>query len=331
MKQQGKLLGVMMVWVAGLGLTGIPTEVGASDLTTGLVAYYPFDGNANDASGNGNHGIENGGLGYVSGKIGSSAKFDGINDYVSVRHNSLLNLGKSFTLSIWVNISTGANDAIRIIDKATGGTCDGWVFDTHDSSAPGLRMRLDVSCPWVNSKTAFLPDQWQHLLVTVDNLKATFYLNGIVDGTGTISQVPSNTLDMYIGSAHPSSADSMFMGQLDEMRIYNRALSQSEIQELAFQSNDCSSSTSTSNYDSGYAAGKAYCVANPSACGITTVSTAGGDSSHATYNPLSSLLKIPYVNVPSGFGGNLTYSVDLRVIKFEPLQFELQSATQVVK
>jgi len=206
-----------------------------SIVTNGLVAYYPFDGNANDASGNGNHGIDNGGVSYISGAKGLAANFDGVNDYISIPHHSIFNLGTSFTLSVWVNISSGAYDAIRIIDKATGGTCNGWNFDTHDSSQPGFRMRMDSSCPWINSQSAFSADSWHHLLVTVDNLQATFYLDGMVDGSGRISTPPSNTLDLYIGSAHPSTNDSMFKGQLDEIRMYNRALTPTEIQQLYAQ------------------------------------------------------------------------------------------------
>lgn len=92
-----------------------------------------------------------------------------------------------------------------------------------------------------------------------------------------------------------------------------------------------SSCDSTSSYDSGYAAGKAYCVANPSACGISVSSTSSGTSSRASYDPLSGLLNIPYLDVPSAFGGSVTYSVDLSIINSTPMQFQLQSATQVTQ
>ncbi|MCK5231891.1 MAG: hypothetical protein KAR13_16585, partial [Desulfobulbaceae bacterium] len=52
-----------------------------ADLTNGLVAYYPFDGNASDQSGNNNHGVENGGIQYKQGISGDSASFDGVDDY----------------------------------------------------------------------------------------------------------------------------------------------------------------------------------------------------------------------------------------------------------
>ena len=147
-------------------------------------------------------------------------------------------------------------------------------------------------------------------------------------GNGSGYQLAHSTTDFslpFYADDHPVSPQA----NRGKLQISSQDLGTTFIDNIVVKGQ--SSCDSTASYDSGYAAGKAYCVANPSACGMTTVGSAGGDSSHATYNPLSSLLKIPYVNVPSGFGGNLTYSVDLRVIKFEPLQFELQSATQVVK
>jgi hypothetical protein len=56
-----------------------------ADINDGLLAYYPLDANANDASGNRNHGLENGGVSYVTGVIGQAASFDGIDDFIESR------------------------------------------------------------------------------------------------------------------------------------------------------------------------------------------------------------------------------------------------------
>lgn len=221
----------MFKYVLCLFLTAVFVSTLNASLTDGLVAHYEFEGNANDSSGNGNHGIEYGGVSYMSGVIGQAGSFDGVDDYISVSHNSIFNLSNSFTISVWVKISSDAPDSIRIIDKASGGTCNGWNFDTYDSNQPGFRMRLDVSCPWINSTNAFNAGEWQHLLVSVNNRQATFYLNAQTDGSGSISQPPSNSLDLYIGAPHPATSG-MFKGEIDDLRIYNRALSETEIQQL---------------------------------------------------------------------------------------------------
>ncbi|MBT7307506.1 MAG: hypothetical protein HN842_04770, partial [Gammaproteobacteria bacterium] len=80
-----------------------------ASLDDGLVAYYPFDGNANDSSGNENNGTENGGVTYTTGVNGQAASFDGRNDYIRV--NSIASISDSYTLSSWFysgNLSTQA-------------------------------------------------------------------------------------------------------------------------------------------------------------------------------------------------------------------------------
>jgi len=73
----------LVVCVLVLGLFGNAI----ADLNSGLVAYYPFDGNTNDASGNHHNGTEVGGIEYVNGYYGQAAKFDGINDLVSIQNH----------------------------------------------------------------------------------------------------------------------------------------------------------------------------------------------------------------------------------------------------
>jgi len=75
-----------------------PTPLNVN-VTNGLIAYYEFEGNANDSSGNDNNGISHGGLSYVNGVVSQAVSFDGINDYIDVKSNSFVY--DEFTISLW--------------------------------------------------------------------------------------------------------------------------------------------------------------------------------------------------------------------------------------
>jgi len=98
-----------------------------ADINTGLVAYYPFNGNANDASGNGNNGIVNGATLTADrfGNPNSAYSFNGASDYIRVPNSNSLQLTNDFTLSAWINCkSLGGNEDI-ITKHMSGPETDG--------------------------------------------------------------------------------------------------------------------------------------------------------------------------------------------------------------
>ena len=212
----------------------------STNLTTGLVAYYPFDGNANDASGNGNDGSAHGTTLAMDrfGQANSAFSFDGVANYVAIPNNSSLNLTTSFTLSAWIyqNRSDPQN-GYRIVDKCPAGQPSGWTFDTWDG-ATGHRLRLQGAGPGsynVSGSTAYSVMQWHHVVATVSGASGAVYLDGNLDGTGNVGSLPSNSLDIFIGCGHTTDAWPLaeyFSGLIDDVHIYNRALSAGEVQEL---------------------------------------------------------------------------------------------------
>ena len=105
------ILGTLAIAIT-IGFSG----VAQADLNDGLVAYYPFDGDANDMSGNGHHGTEHNGITYTSGRINQAATFDGISTYIQVPHSDSLNLNH-MTLSAWVYENTDTNNTSMILLK----------------------------------------------------------------------------------------------------------------------------------------------------------------------------------------------------------------------
>ncbi|HYG15824.1 MAG TPA: hypothetical protein VEC12_08735, partial [Bacteroidia bacterium] len=92
-----------------------------TSLNYGLVAYYPFTGNAGDSSGTGNHGSVNGAILTTDrfGNPNSAYQFDGSNDYIEIADHSSLDVADSFSITLWLNQYTSTSAGYRLFDKTT--------------------------------------------------------------------------------------------------------------------------------------------------------------------------------------------------------------------
>ncbi|MEW6668074.1 MAG: LamG-like jellyroll fold domain-containing protein [Thermodesulfobacteriota bacterium] len=202
--------------------------------TDGLVGYYTFTGNADDSSGYNNNGILHG-PNLSSDRFGnanSAYAFDG-NDYISIADSASVDLTSSFTLSLWINQSIENVGGSRLIDKITSGTGDGYLLDTY----PGQYLRLIVDGDIYYYYAGYTLNNWHQMAVTFSNNGTTasyaFYLDGtrLFSGTdNTPNSAPVNGLDLILGIAH--SGQFGFRGVMDDVMIYNQALSDTQIQEI---------------------------------------------------------------------------------------------------
>lgn len=210
------------------------------NLNSGLVAYYPFNGNANDESGNGNNGAVYGGASLSADRHGNSNKaysFDGVDDYIEVLDNSaisILNTNNNLSVSLWVqtNISPGlpffkGNNTIPLNDRDYYSI----LIDANNYVAcffgsGGVQTWANVSSP-----------VWHHIVycygskghqIFVDNILCyeSFFGDGFSPNLNP--QFFSNNL--FIGKKPWSS--SFHNGSIDDIRIYNRALNSSEVEVL---------------------------------------------------------------------------------------------------
>lgn len=207
------------------------------EINEGLVAYYPFDGSGNDASGNGYHGTLQGGVKYALGRTGMAAQFDGVNDFVSVASNPGLNLTNKFTVSAWIFQQSAQSNGYRIVDKCSAGIADGWTFDTYGNGNGGCRLRMqaaDLTGRSVVGTTDYTLLAWHHVVATVSGTTGAVYFDGLLNGDGLVGQIPSNSLDLFIGGPHPYNAGvvEFFNGLIDDVRIYKRTLSAAEVEDL---------------------------------------------------------------------------------------------------
>lgn len=219
-----------------LGMSGLTH----ADLNDGLVAYYPFNGNAFDESGYGNHGTVDGATltENMFGTASSAYRFDG-NAEIRISHDSSLfiNSDKSYSMSAWINTSASQNgnifsngeDSNFINVYRFGVLSDGHIIARlRDNSTQYTGGNFDA----VSSK-AYNDNTWHHVVVVADSMSLNIFVDGQPDGTVDISSAiigedPQN--NFAIGS--DSDNESFFIGLIDELRIYNRALSNAEIQEL---------------------------------------------------------------------------------------------------
>jgi len=232
--------------------TGAGSKVNATSVTnttttlkTGLVGYWTFDGkdmktSVTDRSGSGNNGaLKFGTLGNISttsmttmGKIEQGLKFDGVDDYVKSTVSS--GLSGSFTASAWVKLNSFTNDKVVVasnvssysnywfeIAETTGNKWVGFLYDgTHN---PGVISGTNTANIGV----------WSHVVFVRDTSigKILLYLNGTSAATpvtDTTTSVPTySEFDIGFTQAH-----GYINGSLDDVRVYNRALSANEIKQL---------------------------------------------------------------------------------------------------
>lgn len=239
---------------------------GANNL--GLVGYWSFNEgtstSATDFSGYGNNGTFNNisnpptnSSGWISGKLGKAVKFDGSNDFVSAANSSSLNLGgkTEFTLSAWVKVrafnivSNCDNDAI--IAKGGDAVAGGYFLYLGDTGSCGPNTGIvylsggfvDGSAVVHNAGGAnggivqLKKDTWYHLTVIYNGSTLKTYVNGVEDASlNTTATVASNSETLSIGANTNNGGGGAYAYRtnsiIDEVRIYNRAISLSELAGL---------------------------------------------------------------------------------------------------
>jgi prepilin-type N-terminal cleavage/methylation domain-containing protein len=210
---------------------------------TGLVGYWPMDegsgSSTQDVSGNNNIGTWSGNASgtnstyYAQGKVGSYAgNFDGSTDKLNVSnssstYSSILSAGSAFTIMAWIN-STCVASPSSIFDKFLS---DGVRFMLLGGGSCNLYIQTRL--PLTSNAGPLVPmSTWSQVGVTMTSAgTVTFYVNGVGTSGGTNGTAFTSAAALpYIG--YSSNNGTYFSGLIDDVRIYNRALSAAEIQAL---------------------------------------------------------------------------------------------------
>jgi hypothetical protein len=219
------------------------------DLVTGLVAYFPFTGNAIDESGNGNNGtVFNAILANDRfGKSNSAYQFNGTTSFIDVTDNFFDNGWENSTVSLWFNSETNQSPAVYggqtlLSTNASNGFVVGYSYENSQkiyvwkssTSTSGWDILVNDA---MNINPVIL-NEWYFVTIVKTGLNYTYYINGKIDKsfiTSTISS-PNTMYPIRIGGVItplPSDNRELFTGRIDDIRIYNRALAQSEITYLS--------------------------------------------------------------------------------------------------
>ena len=218
--------------------------------TDGLIAYYPFNGNANDESGNGNHGTASG-VNLTSDRHGntdSAYNFYGENccgtpDNVQEIKitKSLLNLSENYTISCWMNSSSTTKFQQALFLSYNEENGNGFGVQLNNENVPNkltyaigpakLNTNWDVLYA-VGDFNSFENEKWYNVVFVKNGIDYKLYLNGEVDGTTSLPASNDYTQDVGLIIGSIGSGYEVFSGALDDYGIWNRALTENEIQNL---------------------------------------------------------------------------------------------------
>jgi hypothetical protein len=246
------LIQVRYLYITLLSILFIPLFIrgqnGKINLDSGLVACYPFKGNANDESGNGNNGIVNGAT-LTTDRLGnpnSAYSFNGQNNYIYAPDNPAFHV-KSVALTVWFYPYKEINSTQVILSKVLGsGTWESYCmfFYSYDDIGSVMSDNNGYGNYLFHQMTT-VTNTWNFAVYTFDDRTKlnNLYLNGILVASGSqVKSIEYDTHPFQIGAEYEFNVLSYFFyGKLDDIRVYNRALNQSEIQDLYTGNTNCRS------------------------------------------------------------------------------------------
>ena len=234
------------------------------NLTAGLVAYYPFNGNANDASGNGNNGIVTN-ASLTADRLGnanSAYYFNGSNASIRVPNSASLNVGSQITITAQVKIQgfyMGPCHGNSVVNKGDYGYVTGYTnFGFDDGQYTAYQNCSNATVDVIHQNfygpyaeppqgpTQYMVlNQWYCMIYTYDGTTAKMYIDGnlIASVANNPGATFNNPYDLYLGKHFDPAFQYWFNGVMDEVRIYNRAINTAEVGALC----SCVTLTITNN------------------------------------------------------------------------------------
>ncbi|MFY0687681.1 MAG: VCBS repeat-containing protein [Cyclobacteriaceae bacterium] len=197
---------------------------------SGLVAFYPFNGDANDSTEYANHGAETGGIALATDRFGASNSaydFNGTDAYLDMGNVNDFTT-ENFTISAWINRDEGGISNSRIVAKGAGNDdLAGYALYGSDTQVYFAISKGDGSTrPFATGDINH--SVWNHLVGVKDGNGLKLYVNGVLaDSVEGLTESITNSSKLLIGENDGQST--LFPGLIDDIRIYDRALNADEV------------------------------------------------------------------------------------------------------
>lgn len=202
-------------------------------ITSGEVARWTGDGNALDSIGS-NHGTLQNGTTFGPALFGQGFLVDGVNDYVSVPDAPAISFTTAFTLAAWVKPTAPNNGVIQgVVAKSRPGGGTGFNMAVTNGAVT-IALNNNVTNCVMNSSPSSVPaGEWSLITVSFGSGALKAYLNGVIIGTASCSftSVPDSTEPLLIGR-ELQFLDRYFTGTIDQVRAFNRVLTDPEANNL---------------------------------------------------------------------------------------------------
>ena len=218
-----------------LASAAIAADKTKAPLTHGLVGHWTFDDRkgsiARDVSGQDNHGTVKGGARWTQGKIGGALEFDGRDDFVAIPNDSHFDITGSVTVSAWIRVESFTRPWQAIVTKGDR------AWRMHRASS---RKSVGFACSDLSrrqvgdllGKKDVADGKWHHVAGVLDGSMISIFVDGLLDAsTGSSPNVSVNDYAVFIG-ANAQAGGRLFHGLVDDVRIYDRALSVGELRAL---------------------------------------------------------------------------------------------------
>lgn len=213
--------------------TGASTTASTGVVVGRLVLDLRLDGTGADASGFGHDGALAGPLPAPgrAGTPGTALRFDGVDDHVSVDATPALTPTAEVSLSVWLRPDALPEREMFVVSH--GSWQNRWKLSLTPEARPRWTVRTSAGVVDLDAPTAVEPDRFTHLAATYDGAALRLYVDGaMVSERAHTGAMPATDLPLLLGQMLPGQSEYNFPGVLDDVRLYNRALTAAEVEEL---------------------------------------------------------------------------------------------------
>jgi hypothetical protein len=209
----------------------------------GLLGYYPFNGNPNDVSANAANLTNNNAVLTADrfGTANAAYSFNGINqNLINSTPNFTFNPASSFTISFWYNRNNTATNGVLIMNATNAANNFIWLFQAGATNSQYGTNKQQFS--WIWAQTTSTTSTWTHIVCVYNAGAMTLYKNNVQVATGTFTHtnVTSAVMPLYVGRG---VGGDYYNGKMDDIGIWNRALTTCEINDLYNSSNSLTTVT----------------------------------------------------------------------------------------